>query len=124
MGWLIHTCLLGLLPAMARMLVWYIYKGDIDPLSASDFVAFGLVLHSANVNEVNRVAGSDEVWRSVHNGLSVMFIVVYALLMFATLIPSETINLDGALKISLILSAVSFILSTTVFFRARAEGGS
>ncbi len=118
-NWLVNTCLLGLLPAIARVFVWIIYTGSVDPVSTSDFVAFGLVLHSANINEVNRVSGTDDPWRITHNGLSVIFIVIYAIIMFSTIIPSNQINKSSALSSSIILSIVSFIMSGTIFFRSR-----
>jgi hypothetical protein len=120
-SWLINTCLLGLLPAIARLVVWLIYNGGIEPLATSDFVAFGLVLHSSNINEVNRIAESDEVWKIAHNGLSVIFIVIYALLLFTTIIPSGQINQHAALKTSILLSIVSFLLSSTIFFRSHVN---
>ncbi len=123
-NWLINTCLLGMLPAIARLVVWQIYNSGVEALATSDFVAFGLVLHSANINEVNRISRSDEPWNTVHIGLSIVFIVVYALLMFTTIIPSDNVNQESALNTALWLSAVSFLLSLSIFFRARAIGGA
>ena len=120
-SWLINTCLLGLLPAMARLVVWRIYNGGVEPFATSDFVAFGLVLHSSNINEVNRISGSDESWKIVHNGLSIIFIVIYALVMFATIIPSSHINQKSTFNSCIWLSIVSFMLSVTVFFRSNAS---
>lgn len=51
--WLIYTVLVGLIPIMSRLLVWLVSnKVGIEILNASDFVAFGLVLHISNINEI------------------------------------------------------------------------
>lgn len=119
-SWLINTCFLGLLPAIARLVVWKMSNDHIDMLSTSDFVAFGLVLHSANISEVSRVSDSDESWKTLHNGLSIVFIVVYTLIMFTTINPSVHFNKNSALEVSLWLSGVSFLLSFAIFFRSQA----
>lgn len=122
-NWLVNTCLLGLLPVLARLVVWSLYNSGVEPLATSDFIAFGLVLHSANINEVNRIAGDDESWHIKHNGISIIFIVVYALILFGVTIPSKEVDTANALRYSLGLSVVSFLISATVFFRARSEAG-
>lgn len=58
--WLVYTSLLGLIPVLARGLVWLITDTGFDPLALPDLIAFGLVLHSANMREVNQSSGSDQ----------------------------------------------------------------
>ena len=120
-NWLIYTCLLGLVPVVARLLVWVISNSGVDVLAISDLVAFGLVLHSANINEVNRSSHSDPEWQTVHNGVSILFIVLYALLLFATISSPTNLNKTSLLYTTLLLSAVSFGLSWNVFKRAQVD---
>ena len=120
-NWLVYTCLLGLIPAIARLFVWAMSDRGVDPFAISDLVAFGLVLHSANINEVNRVARSDTNWKTVHNGVSILFLVLYALLLFTTIASPTNLNRSSLLYTTLLLSAVSFALSWNVFMRAQAD---
>ncbi|MHA6724159.1 hypothetical protein [Sphingomonas sp. RS2018] len=92
----------------------------MEAFATADFVAFGLVLHSANINEVNRVAQNDEVWKTVHNGVSIIFLVVYALLLFTTIIPASQINVFNAIRAAIVLSFVSLIISASIFFRSNS----
>jgi hypothetical protein len=54
--------------------------GTVDPLPAVDFVAFGLVLHIATINELEHVAGMISPWRTLQTGLAVFFVAVYSVL--------------------------------------------
>jgi len=119
--WLVYTCLLGLIPVVARLLVWGIASKGVEPLAVSDLVAFGLVLHSANIQQVGRLGDTDKRWSAVHFGISIIFIVIYALLMFTTILPSANLNQASILNVSLFLCIVSFILSFVVYMRMQAE---
>jgi hypothetical protein len=122
-NWLINTCLLGLIPVIARLLVWAMSTDGIDPIAVSDLVAFGLVLHSANVNEVSRVGGDDSNWRTIHNGVSVLFICIYGLLMFAAISSPNNINESSILHTTAFLGFASFALSWSIFWRAKSVKG-
>jgi hypothetical protein len=122
--WLIYTCLLGLVPVIARFVVWIISNNGVDVLAISDLVAFGLVLHSANINEVNRISQADTNWKTIHNGASILFIVLYALLLFATIASPSNLNSTALLYTTLLLSAVSVALSWSVFSRAQFGEGA
>jgi hypothetical protein len=119
--WLIYTCLLGMIPVIARFTVWLVSNSGVEPLAISDLVAFGLVLHSANIHEVTRLSQADTRWRTVNNGFSITFIVVYALLLFTTISPSKTINQSSLLIVTLGLCAASFLLSLSILLRGQAE---
>ena len=57
--WLIYTVLVGLIPILSRLLIWLVTKeGTVEMLNASDFVAFGLVLHISNINEIEHISSS------------------------------------------------------------------
>jgi hypothetical protein len=122
--WLVYTCLLGLIPVVARLLVWSIASKGVEPLAVSDLVAFGLVLHSANIQQVGRLGGADPRWSAIHFGVSITFIVIYALLMFTTILPSSNLNANSILNVSIFLCVVSFIISFTVYIRLQAEDRS
>ena len=52
-NWLIYTALVGLIPAILRLLVWLVSREpDVELLNAADFMIFGLVLHIAIINEI------------------------------------------------------------------------
>ncbi len=63
--WLIYTVLVGLLPILSRLLVWAVTKeGSINIFSPSDFVAFGLVLHISNINEIEHFTNVEKEWKT------------------------------------------------------------
>jgi hypothetical protein len=118
-NWLIYTCLLGLIPVIARLVVWLISTKGVDPIAISDLVAFGLVLHSANINEVNRIKDADSQWKTVHNGFSIVFIMVYALLLFGTIASSDNLNQSSILFTTLLLGLASLAISFSILKRAQ-----
>jgi len=121
-NWLVYTCLVGLIPTISRLVVWMISKDGGDALAISDLVAFGLVLHSANINEVSRLPDADESWKTIHNGVSILFLVIYALLLFTTIASSDNLNKTSILYTTLLLCLVSFVLGWNVLSRAQAAG--
>lgn len=96
-------------------------NSGVDPVAVGDFVTFGLVLHVSNIHQVNVINDYDNKWKSVHNGVSSLFIVIYSLLMFTTITKIDTINYHSILKMSVILSVVSFMLSFSIFYRTNAR---
>ena len=51
--WLIYTVLVGLIPILSRALLWFISQNQtMNFVNAADFVAFGLILHISNINEI------------------------------------------------------------------------
>ena len=51
--WLIYTVLVGLIPMLSRLLVLTVTQpGVVSLIEASDFIAFGLILHISNINEI------------------------------------------------------------------------
>lgn len=118
--WLMFTCLVGLIPVIARLLLWLLSKEGIEPFATSDLISFGLVLHTVNVNEVNRIADTDTVWKTVHNGLSILFITIYALLLFLTISVPQNIDLSSVLATTFAMGLVSFLLSLSIMTRIQA----
>lgn len=116
--WLIYTVLVGLIPILSRLMVWLVTKeGSIDLFSPSDFVAFGLVLHISNINEIEHFSGMEREWKTAQNGISITFIAFYSVL-FALILIGENIVDVNAIKIcTMVLSVVSFLISYSVYDR-------
>ena len=92
--WLIYTVLVGLIPILARMLVWSVSRSPkMELLNTSDLVAFGLVLHISNINEIEHLNSSEHSWKTIHNGTSIVFISFYGILFAVSLISSSNPNL-------------------------------
>lgn len=120
--WFIYTVLVGLIPILSRSLVWLITTTDIITfISASDFIAFGLVLHISIINEIEHLDDtSEQNWKTIQNGTSITFIAIYGVLFTLTLLSSDKIKLIDTKMINIcvfILAAASFIISLSVFDR-------
>lgn len=119
--WLIYTVLVGLIPIASRFIVWLVSKSPDMPLfNPSDFVAFGLVLHISNINEIEHIESFSQNWKTVQNGISFAFITFYGVL-FALTVLSETkpdFIKNQTIKYSvMVLCAVSLFLSYSVYHR-------
>ena len=119
--WLIYTVLVGLIPIVLRALLWAISPYQtVDLFSASDFVAFGLILHISNINEIEHFNDLEKSWKTFQNGTSIFLITVYSFLFAAYLFGQANpgkINVGTVRTISMILSGVSFYLSFSVYDR-------
>lgn len=119
--WLIYTVLVGLIPILSRLFVWLITKnGQVEPLNASDFIAFGLVLHISNINETEHLnAMEDRSWKTIQNGLSITFIALYSVLFTLALLSVKNNDIDIGIifTCSIVLAIVSFAISFIVFDR-------
>lgn len=116
--WLIYTVLVGLIPILSRLIVWAVTKaGSINLLSPSDFVAFGLVLHISNINEIEHFSGVEKEWKTAQNGISIAFIAFYSVLFALTLIGDSIVDVTAITICTIILSLVSFFISYSVYDR-------
>lgn len=119
--WLIYTVLVGLIPVVLRALLWVISPHqNIDIFNASDFVAFGLILHISNINEIEHFNDLEKSWKTFQNGTSIFLITVYSFLFAAHLFGQAhpgKINVGTVRTIAMILSGVSFYLSFSVYDR-------
>lgn len=117
--WFAYTVLVGLMPIACRLLIYFVLKQtDITALSASDFVAFGLILHVSNINEIEYY--NEGSWKTIHNGLSIVFISFYGVLFAAHLLGTTQpglIDIDSITKVSILLSGASFSLSFSIYYR-------
>jgi len=119
--WLIYTVLVGLIPILSRLLVWTVTEpGVVSLITASDFIAFGLILHISNINEIEHLSDKEKSWKTIQNGTSIVFIAFYSVL-FALVMVSEGIPsfIDASVikKCTVGLACVSFIISFSVFHR-------
>jgi hypothetical protein len=119
--WLAYTFMVGLIPVLTRLLAWVTTTtGVVSPLAATDFVAFGLVLHISVINELEHLPAKEKDWRTVQNGTSLIFITLYSALYALAIIGERSANLIDAtvmLGSSIVFAAVSSLLSLSVFHR-------
>jgi hypothetical protein len=116
--WLIYTVLVGLIPILSRLIVWLVTaRGTLDLFSPSDFIAFGLVLHISNINEIEHITEIDKEWKTAQNGFSIIFIAFYSVLFCLTLIGGSIIDLKSLTYCTIALSFVSFFISFSVYHK-------
>lgn len=124
--WLIYTVLVGLIPVLSRALIWFISQNrTMDFLNAADFVAFGLILHISNINEIEHFNDSEKSWKTVQNGLSIAFISFYSVLFACSLLGQSNpglINVRSITYFSIGFNFVSFLMSFTVYDRISKRG--
>ncbi len=119
--WLIYTVLVGLIPVLSRALIWFISQNrTMDFFNAADFVAFGLILHISNINEIEHFNDPKKSWKTTHNGISIAFISFYSILFACSLLGESNpglINVQSITYFSIGLSFVSFLISFIVYDR-------
>ena len=119
--WLVYTVLVGLIPVLLRILIWSIlHNRTMDFFNAPDFVAFGLILHISNINEIEHFNDNERSWKTIQNGLSIVFILFYGVLFACSLLGQSNpglINVRAITYISMILSFVSLGISFSVYHR-------
>lgn len=118
--WLIYTVLVGLIPILCRMLMWVVTKnGTVQPWAAADFIAFGLVLHISNINEIEHLDG-DRDWKTTQNGISIAFIAFYSVLFALSMLQggaASLVNSNTITVCALSLATVSLLISFSIFHR-------
>lgn len=114
--WLIYTVLVGLLPILSRFIAWLVTKeGSVELISASDFVAFGLVLHISNINEIEHFSNVEKEWKTAQNGFSIIFIAFYSILLALTLVGGDLVDVEAITKCAITLAFVSLAISYSVY---------
>ncbi len=92
----------------------------MDILNASDFVAFGLILHISNINEIEHFDDRERSWKTIQNGLSIAFISFYSVLFAADLFGQSNpglIDVKSMKYVSMGLSLASLGISLSVYHR-------
>ena len=119
--WFVYTVLVGLIPIASRLLIWTTSKaGTVPAFAPQDFVAFGLVLHITAINELEHVAMIDRSWKTLQNGMAVIFIAVYSVLYSILLLGEKMPGLvepTPMLTCVAVLAVVSLILGYSVAHR-------
>ena len=119
--WLTYTVLVGLIPVLARFLIWAVTDNQhISLLNATDFIIFGLILQISNINEIEHFHNGHQSWKTFQNGSSIIFIVMYAVLFACQLLGQSIpglINDVYMLIFAISLSVVSLMLSGSVYYR-------
>ena len=88
--------------------------------NASDFVAFGLILHISNINEIEHFNDHEKSWKTIQNGTSIAFISFYSVLFASYLLGQSNpglINVEAIKYVSMVLSIASFSISFSVYDR-------
>lgn len=119
--WLIYTVLVGLIPIISRFLVWGVTQsGIVNILAASDFIAFGLILHISNINEIEHLSDSNRSWKTIQNGTSILFIALYSVLFCLTMLSEGVPSFVDSQVIKtcvIVLALISFSISFSIFHR-------
>ncbi len=119
--WIFYTVLVGLIPVFARLIVWIVDESrSVPAFDATDFIIFGLVLHISIINEIEHLHQGNQSWKTAHNGTSLLFIVILAVLFACQILDQakpELFNDAAILSIACAMGAVSFLLSLTVLYR-------
>ena len=126
-NWLIYTALVGLIPAILRLLVWLVSREhDAELVNAADFMIFGLVLHISIINEIQHFHDDAlRSWKSFQNSVSVAFISFYSCLLACYLLGESNPGLidNQIIKLlSVTLGMVSFVLSYNVYNKVSKLG--
>lgn len=119
--WLIYTVLVGMIPILSRFLVWGVTTpGTVSLLTATDFIAFGLILHISNINEIEHLDDKNKSWKTIQNGTSIAFIALYSVLFTLILLTEGVPGIVDitAIKIcTIFLATISFLISFSVYHR-------
>jgi NADH:ubiquinone oxidoreductase subunit 4 (subunit M) len=119
--WLAYTFLVGLIPILTRLLTWAATSpGRVAAFSMPDLFTLGLVLHISVINELEHLPIKEREWRTMQNGLSIVFIVLYSVLYTVAIIGERNTHLIDARSLqlaSIILVITSVSVGVTVFHR-------
>ena len=119
--WLAHTLLVGLIPILIRLLAWFTTtNGSIRALAEPDLITLGLIIHISVINELEHLTTRRQEWKTIQNGLSIVFIVLYSVLYTVTIIgerSSYLIDENALLFVSTFLVLTSAGIGLTVFHR-------
>lgn len=116
--WLAYTVLVGLTPIFSRFLIWLVTKeGSIEPFSPQDFIAFGLVLHISNINEMEHIISEEGSWKTTQNAISAFFIAIHGVLYCLTLIGGDAIDQQSIMFCVAFIALTSLSISYSLFNR-------
>lgn len=124
--WFAYTLLVGLIPVLARLLVWTTAANDLfQPVVATDLIALGLVLHTSCINEIAHLPEREGEWKTLQIGLSITFIAMYGTLYTLAIIGDKVdaaISEKAVLASSFIIANISTFVSLVVLHRLSKRG--
>ncbi len=113
--WLVYTVMIGLIPILTRLMAWAVTKeGVVQIFSASDVIAFGLILQISNINEIEHIADPGREWKTAQNGTSIMLISLYCVLYTLVLIGYSVIETVALMVCAIALITASLLTSYSV----------
>ncbi|MFZ2445632.1 MAG: hypothetical protein WAW37_04695 [Syntrophobacteraceae bacterium] len=79
MKWFIYTVLLGLSPALARIVISLLMSGhqNLQWFNEADLVTYGLVLTITNINLVEHKHQVDPNWKTLQVGVSLLLLIFF-----------------------------------------------
>lgn len=126
--WLIYTVSFGIVPMLLRLLVGFLIVDDknVTYFSASDFIAFGIVLQVSIFNEIRYHDVLDADWKHRMMGVSSLFMLCYSGLYVMLLVSEsfEGINVHALLYSSISASVVSLLLCFSSYDRMSRSSGT
>jgi hypothetical protein len=109
--WLFYTIVLGLIPALARVLISLTATVSVPIVTAPDLTAFGLVLAITNINGLENETTLEPDWKTKSMGISLVTIVLLACLFVASILSDTAIEVFKK-KAVLYTSAAAAIAAT------------
>lgn len=114
--WLVHTVLVGLIPILSRCFAWLVTQpGTVELVAATDFVAFGLVLHVSTINELEHSTTDSATWKSAQTSAAVLFVTVYSVLYSIGLVSANVLDKDAMTRCAMGLALLSFLLNFSIY---------
>lgn len=111
--WLIYTVIVGALPILVRLLVYFIsnHMPNAICFSPIDLVFFGLTLNISNINEVNslRVGKGEKGGADVISNYKDVFSAISAILIILLAIPMGALYMGDMTDITIINQTTAFI---------------
>jgi len=120
--WLIYTVIIGLIPFIIRLIVWWLCENTHDwdyIINEVDVVAFGLVLHLSIINELENERRLDPKWKTICNGISIIMLIMFAVFLGISYLEdvtaSKMIGINKLKALCTVLSVVSFLFCYAVY---------
>lgn len=120
--------IIGLIPFLIRSFICLFDKTSTLSywLNETDFIVFGLVLNLSNINELEDKKIENQLWKTKNIGLSVIQIVIFSaifsIVTYSNFKSNTDLNEITVKSCSIILAAVSFIFSYSIFNRINILG--
>lgn len=126
--WLIYTVIIGLIPFLIRSFICLFDNTSTLSywLNETDFIIFGLVLNLSNINELEDKAIDNQLWKTKNIGLSVIQIIIFSaifsIVTYSEFKSNSDLNVNTVKACSILLAAVSFFFSYSIFNRINTIG--